>query len=70
MIPPYSPSALRALIARMGISQRQAARLLGVSERTMRCWIAERHVRTHVDMPYAAWRLLNLFALDRITQHR
>ena len=35
-----TPSQLRAALARMGLSQRGAARLLGIDERTMRKYVA------------------------------
>lgn len=35
-----SPDYLRALLARAGISQREAARRIGVSERMMRYYLA------------------------------
>lgn len=35
-----SPEYLRALLARAGISQREAARRIGVSERVMRYYLA------------------------------
>lgn len=50
---------LRALLAQLGLSQRAAARLLGVDDRTVRRWIvAERPI------PEPARRLLLLFAQD------
>lgn len=64
MIPPYSPAALRALIARIGLSQRDAAAMLGVHERTFRRWIADQTLKSHSAMPDSAWRLLNIIAND------
>jgi len=40
-----SPSQLRATLARLGLTQSEAARLLGVDDRTMRRWCcAERGI--------------------------
>lgn len=37
---PLSPDHLKKLLKRLGLSQRKAAKDLGVNERTMRRWIA------------------------------
>lgn len=44
-----SPDYLRELIATAGLSQREAARLIGVNERTMRAWLSG-----HSTCPYSA----------------
>ena len=36
-----SPESLRALLAKACVSQRQAARLIGVDERTMRSYLSD-----------------------------
>lgn len=43
------PEYLRALIEKAGLSQREAARRIGVSERMMRYYVAE---ADHRDAPY------------------
>lgn len=42
---------LRALIGRIGISQRAAARLIGISERQMRSYLAAADTATAIDAP-------------------
>lgn len=37
---PATANYLRSLVERAGVSQREAARRLGVNERTMRFWLA------------------------------
>lgn len=65
------PEYLRALIAQAGLSQRAAARQIGVSERTMRQYLAGR--RTLSDgrvipclAPYAVQFALEALAIDRL----
>lgn len=55
-----SPDHLRELVSRAGLSQRAAARAIGVSERTMRHWLAG--TRT---CPYSAQ-----FALESLSSNR
>jgi DNA-binding transcriptional regulator YiaG len=37
--PRMSPEAIRAILAKMNISQAEAARQVGVNDRTMRRWV-------------------------------
>lgn len=46
------PEYLRALIENAGISQRKAAQIIGVSERVMRQYLANRYATTALDAPY------------------
>lgn len=46
------PAYLRGLIDRAGISQREAARRLGVSPRMMRQYLADSDVKTAARAPY------------------
>ena len=57
-----TPTQLRDTLARLGLTQTGAARLLGVDERTMRRWCAEEGTPQHRRMPEPAARLLRLLA--------
>lgn len=46
------PAYLRGLITRAGLSQREAARRLGIGERIMRAYLAERDKTTAQRAPY------------------
>lgn len=46
------PIYLRGLIERAGVSQRQAAALLGVSDRMMRYYLADEGSEQHRTAPY------------------
>lgn len=46
------PAYLRGLIERAGLTQRAAARAIGVSERIMRQYLADRVASTAMDAPY------------------
>lgn len=46
------PAYLRGLIERAGLSQREAARRIGVSERMMRQYLAGRDTATAAVVPY------------------
>jgi hypothetical protein len=46
-----TPDTLRALIERIGISQRHAARLIGISERQMRSYLAAPETTTALEAP-------------------
>lgn len=54
---PTTPDYLRSLVAQAGLSQRQAARRLGVDERTMRHWLAGKYA-----CPYTAQFALECLA--------
>lgn len=53
----YTPTNLRLAIASLGLTQAALARLLGVSERTLRQWLVEDlEAIGHRDMPLKQWR--------------
>lgn len=52
------PAYVRELLSRAGLSQRHAAKLLGVNDRTMRFWCSGQ-----VDIPYTAQ-----FALEALSR--
>lgn len=43
---------MRGLIEKAGISQREAARRLGIAERAMRCYLADRSTKSALPAPY------------------
>lgn len=57
----YTPANLRYLLSQLGWSQTEAARQLGVSDRSVRGWVAETGAPAHSDMPLARWQ--KLFAM-------
>lgn len=63
-----TPDTLRALIARIGVSQRAAARMIGVSERQMRSYLASPETATALEAPaYVGLALEGILArLDAI----
>ena len=53
----YTPNNLRLAIAALGMTQAALARLLGVSDRTLRQWLVEDlEAIGHRDMPLKQWR--------------
>jgi len=53
----YTPTNLRLAIASLGVTQAALARLLGVSDRTLRQWLVEDlEAIGHRDMPLKQWR--------------
>jgi lambda repressor-like predicted transcriptional regulator len=46
------PEYLKSLIGKAGISQREAARRIGVSERVMRQYLSNREAKTALEAPY------------------
>jgi len=53
----YTPTNLRLALARLGMTQAALARLLGVSDRTLRQWLVEDlDAVSHRDMPLKQWR--------------
>lgn len=46
------PAYLRGLIERAGLSQREAARRVGVNERLMRMYLADRAAKSAQSAPY------------------
>jgi len=54
------PAYLRGLLAQAGLSQRAAARAIGVNERTMRDWLAGKY-----QWPYTAQ-----YALEALSRRR
>ena len=61
----YTPTNLRLAIASLGVTQAALARLLGVSDRTLRQWLVEDlEAIGHRDMPLKQWRkVLALLAM-------
>jgi len=65
-----SPEYLRALIDRSGLSQRAAARQLGICERQMRRYLAPRDVGVSTaDAPYLVQFALEALAMRRSAKH-
>ena len=64
----YTPTNLRLAIASLGLTQAALARLLGVSERTLRQWLVEDlEAIGHRDMPLKQWRkVLTLLATANV----
>lgn len=54
----YTPANLRALIEWSGLSQAEAAALVGVEAINMRRWLMDVGVKSHRDMPLVKWRAL------------
>ena len=53
----YTPTNLRLAIASLGMTQAALARLLGVSDRTLRQWVVkDLEAIGHRDMPLKQWR--------------
>jgi DNA-binding transcriptional regulator YiaG len=53
----YTPTNLRLAITSLCVTQAALARLLGVSERTLRQWLVEDlEAVGHRDMPLKQWR--------------
>ena len=53
----YTPTNLRLAITSLGVTQAALARLLGVSDRTLRQWLVEDlEAIGHRDMPLKQWR--------------
>ena len=53
----YTPTNLRLAITKLGVTQAALARLLGVSDRTLRQWLVEElEAIGHRDMPLKQWR--------------
>jgi len=53
----YTPTNLRLAIEKLGVTQAALARILGVSDRTLRQWLVEElEAIGHRDMPLKQWR--------------
>jgi len=53
----YTPTNLRLAITALGVTQAALARILGVSDRTLRQWLVEElEAIGHRDMPLKQWR--------------
>ena len=53
----YTPTNLRLALTKLGMTQAALARLLGVSDRTLRQWLNEDlESRNHADMKLSQWR--------------
>ena len=64
----YTPTNLRLVLARLGMTQAALARLLGVAERTLRQWLNEDlKSRNHADIPLKQWlRVLKLLEVGEV----
>ena len=64
----YTPTNLRLAITKLGVTQAALARLLGVSDRTLRQWLVEELESVgHRDMPLKQWRkVLELLATANV----
>jgi len=52
----YTPTNLRLALTKLGMTQAALARLLGVSDRTLRQWLNEDlESRNHADMKLSQW---------------
>ena len=63
-----SPTYLRGLLARAGVSQQAAARAIGISPRTMRYYLTSPNAAGYRPAPYAVQYALEMLALTRDTQ--
>ena len=53
----YTPTNLRLAIEKLGVTQAELARRLGVSDRTLRQWLMDDlEAVSHRDMPLKQWR--------------
>ena len=53
----YTPTNLRLAITALGVTQAALARILGVSDRTLRQWLMDDlEAVSHRDMPLKQWR--------------
>jgi len=53
----YTPNNLRLAIEKLGVTQAELARRLGVSDRTLRQWVVkDLEAIGHRDMPLKQWR--------------
>ena len=64
----YTPTNLRLAITKLGVTQAALARLLGVSDRTLRQWLVEElEAIGNRDMPLKQWRkVLELLATANV----
>lgn len=54
----YTPANLRYFIAQNGLLQKDVAAILGVSDSSVRKWLADVEKPSHRDMPLEMWRKL------------
>ena len=53
----YTPTNLRLVIEKLGVTQLKAAEMCGVKERTLRQWLNEDlESKSHADMPHRKWK--------------
>lgn len=62
------PEYIRALLSRTGLTQREAARRIGVSERMMRYYVASSDA-DHRDAPYTVQYALERLSRSAPTEH-
>lgn len=58
------PAYLRELIAKSGLSQRKAADQLGITDRVMRKYLADRSASSATDAPYVVQFCLECLAKE------
>lgn len=56
------PAYLRELVTKAGLSQRKAATLIGITDRAMRQYLADRKAATAINAPYAVQFCLECLA--------
>lgn len=56
------PRYLHELLERAGLNQREAAELIGISDRAMRKYLSEVAVKSHTDAPYTVQFALEYLA--------
>lgn len=64
-----APAYIRALLERAGISQTDAAARLGITNRTMRRYVADVHTGSHSPAPYIVQFALECLAESAKVQH-
>ena len=53
----YTPTNLRLVIEKLGVTQLRAAEMCGVKERTLRQWLNDDlESKSHADMPHRKWK--------------
>jgi len=59
------PEYLRFLLKKAGIGQRKAAQIIGINERSMRQYFADRKAATALNVSYPVQFCLEVLALDK-----
>ena len=61
---PHAPKYLRKLLKKAGINQCEAARLIGISDRTLRCYVRLDQTTDDPQTPYPVQVALEMLAAD------